>query len=154
MYLNTHYSSMLLNKMILITSLLTRVLHDRFKLHISVFSEGDKVSEYYSRLKLMIQAHLYVTFFTTFFTRHISLTQFHWNIKLLQSSKIFEHRNDHEVSCIWNFCKKFFKTLNSKKYNCNCTYNYNRKTWIDIPFYIFSIVWYNRVISRFFRTTS
>ena len=48
--------------MILIKSILTRVLHDCFKLMYAYLTEGDKVPECYGCLKIMMQAHLHVPF--------------------------------------------------------------------------------------------
>ena len=55
-----------LNKIILIKSFLTGVLHDFFKLIYAYLNEGDKVCECYSCLKMVIQPHLHY-FFTLFF---------------------------------------------------------------------------------------
>ena len=47
-----------LNKMILVKSYFTEVLHDCFKLAYANVNEGDKVRKCYSCLKLMMQAHI------------------------------------------------------------------------------------------------
>ena len=78
---------------------ITRVLYDRFKLVYAYLSEGEKVRECYSCLKMMIQAHLHVGTFTIFFTKRALLKQFYLYMKLLQSSTIFKQKNNHEVSC-------------------------------------------------------
>ena len=69
-----------------------------FKLIYVYLNEGDKFCECYSCLKLMIQAHLHVRFFTIFFINCASLKRFYLYIKLLQSSAIFKKKN-HERSC-------------------------------------------------------
>ena len=85
--------------MILIKSFLKGVLHDCFKLIYAYLNEGDKVRECYSCLTMMIQAHLHVGFFMIFFIDRASLKRFYLYMKLLQSSTIFEQKNNHEVSC-------------------------------------------------------
>ena len=50
------------NTRLCIKSLLTRVLHDCFKLTYVYLNERDKVHECYSCLKMMIQTHLHVAF--------------------------------------------------------------------------------------------
>ena len=59
--------------MILIKSFLAGVLYDRFKLRYMYLSEGVKVRGCYSCLKMIIQAHLHVVFFTIFFIKRSSL---------------------------------------------------------------------------------
>ena len=63
--------------MILIISFLTGVLYDCFKLIYAYLNEGDKVRECYSCLKLIVQAHLHVGFFTVFFIKRASLKRFY-----------------------------------------------------------------------------
>ena len=85
--------------MILIKSFLTGVLYDCFKLMSVYVNEGDKVCGCYSCLKMIIQAHLFVGFFTNFFIKGALLKRFYLYIKLLQLSTIFKQKNNHEVSC-------------------------------------------------------
>ena len=86
--------------MILIKSFLTGVLYDWFKLIYRYLNEGNKVRECFNCLKMMIQVHLHVGFIT-----YLSLNMYHLNksiyiyMKLLQSSKIFKQKNNHEVHC-------------------------------------------------------
>ena len=69
--------------MILIKSFLKGVMYDRFKLIYAYFKTGDKV-----RVKMIVQTHLRVGFFTIFFIRRASLKRFYLYTKLLQSSTI------------------------------------------------------------------
>ena len=64
-------------KIILIKSFLTGVLYDCFKLIYAYLNEGDKVCECYSCLKMVIQAHLHVGFFTIFFIKRESHKRFY-----------------------------------------------------------------------------
>ena len=72
--------------MILIKSFLTGVLYDCFKLIYAYLNEGDKVRECYSCLKMIVQGHLHVGFFTILFIKRASHRRFYLYIKLLQSS--------------------------------------------------------------------
>ena len=54
-------------------SFLTGVLYDYFKPSYGYLNKGDKVCECYSCLKMVIQAHLHVGFFTIFFIKRASL---------------------------------------------------------------------------------
>ena len=85
--------------MILIKSFLTGVLYDCLKLIYACLNEGDKVRECYSCLKMMIQAHLHVDFFSIFFIKRASLKRFYLYMKLLQSNAIFTQKSNHEASC-------------------------------------------------------
>ena len=85
--------------MILMKSFLTEVLYDRLKLIYTYLNEENKVRECYSCLKMIIQAHLHVGFFTIFFIKRASLKRFYLYMKLLQSTPIFKEKNNHEVSC-------------------------------------------------------
>ena len=78
-----------LNKIILIKSFLTEVLCDCFTPMYVYLNEGDKVCERYSCLKMVIQAHLHVGFFTIFFIKRGSIKRLYLYLKLLQSSTIF-----------------------------------------------------------------
>ena len=89
-------------------------MYDCFKLIYAYLNEGDKVCEYYSCLKMIVQAHLDVGFSTIFFIKRASLKRIYLYMKLLQSSTIFKQKNYHEVSYDQNFCMKFFTTPNSK----------------------------------------
>ena len=63
----------LLNKMVLIKSFLTGVLHDHFKLTYMYLNEEEKFRECcecYNSKKLTIQANLHVGFFTISFVKH------------------------------------------------------------------------------------
>ena len=100
--------------MILIKSFLTGVFHDCFKLRYAYLTEGDKVCEYYSCLKSIVQAHLHVGFFTIFFIKRASLKLFNLYMKLLQSSRSFKQKNNHVVPCNKIFWMKFFTNPNSK----------------------------------------
>ena len=75
--------------MILITSFLTGVLYDYFKLIYAYLNEGRKVHECYSCFKMIAQANLHVFFF--FFSisiiKHVLIRRFyisHIYQKLLQ----------------------------------------------------------------------
>ena len=59
--------------MLLIKPFLTGVLYDCFKFIHAYLNEGDKVSECFSCLKMMIQAPLHVGFFTIFFIKRAPL---------------------------------------------------------------------------------
>ena len=100
---------------ILIKSFLPGVLYDCFKLIYVYLNEGDKVRECYGFLKMMMQAHLHVDFFTIFSIKRASFQRFYLYMKLLQSSTISKQKNIHEVSCDYNISMKFFTTPNSKK---------------------------------------
>ena len=63
--------SKVLNKMILIKSFLTGVLDDCFKLMCAYLNDGDKIRQCYSCLKMMIQAHLHVGFFSQYFLLNV-----------------------------------------------------------------------------------
>ena len=76
-----------------------RVLCDCFKLIYAYLNEEDKVHECYSCLKMMIQTHLHVGFFTIFFIKRESLKRFYLYMKLLQPSTVFKQKNNHVVSC-------------------------------------------------------
>ena len=65
------------------------VLYDCFKLVCAYLNEEDKISECYSCLKMMIQAHLHVVFFTIFFIKRASFKRLYLYLKLLQLSTIF-----------------------------------------------------------------
>ena len=51
---------------------------------------------------MMIQAHLYVGFFTVFFIKRASIKRFYLSLKLLQSRTIFKQKGNHEVSSHYN----------------------------------------------------
>ena len=85
--------------MILIKSFLTGGFHNCFKLIYAHFNEGNKVRECYNCLKIMIQAHLHVVFFTIFFIKRASLKRLFLHMKLLQLSTTFKRKNKHWVSC-------------------------------------------------------
>ena len=70
--------------------LLNRSLYDCFKLIYMYLNEGDKVRECYSCLKMIVQAHLHVGFFSIFFIKRALLNQFYLYMRLLQSSTIFK----------------------------------------------------------------
>ena len=84
--------------MIVIKFFITGVLRDCFKLLYAYLNEGDKVREY-NFLKRMIQAHLHVGFLTILLIKRASHKRFYLYMKLLQSSLIFNQKNNHEVSC-------------------------------------------------------
>ena len=71
--------------MILIKSFKTGVLHDCSKLIYAYLNEGNKIHECYSCLKMMMQAHLHVSFFTICLVKRESLKQLYLYMKLLQS---------------------------------------------------------------------
>ena len=75
--------------MILIKPFITGVWHDCFKFIYAYLSEENNVREYYSCLKMIIQARLHVGFFTIFLIKRPSLKRFYLSIKLLQSSTNF-----------------------------------------------------------------
>ena len=78
--------------MILIKSFLTGYLYDCFKLIYTYLNKGDKVYECYNCLKMILQAHLHIGFFTIFFLKRGSLTPFYLYIQLLQSSTILNKK--------------------------------------------------------------
>ena len=55
-------------------------------------NKGDKVCECYSCLKMIVQAHLHVGFFTILFIKRALLKRFYLYMKLLQSSTIFKQK--------------------------------------------------------------
>ena len=57
------------------------------------------VCECYSCLKMIVQAHIHVGFFTIFFIKLASLKRFYSYMKLLQLSTIFKQKNNYEVPC-------------------------------------------------------
>ena len=71
-----------LSKMILMRSFLTRVLYDCFKVIYAYLNHGDNVRECYSCLEM--QAYLHVGFFTMFFIKRASLKRFYLYMKLLK----------------------------------------------------------------------
>ena len=54
--------SLVVNKILLIQSFLTGVLHDYFKLTNAYLKEGDKVCKCCSSLKMVMQVHLHLGF--------------------------------------------------------------------------------------------
>ena len=58
-------------KMVLIKPFLTGALYDRSKLVYGYSNKRDKVHEYYSCLKLIIQVYLNVSFSKIFFIKHV-----------------------------------------------------------------------------------
>ena len=99
--------------MILLKPFLTEVLYDCSKLIYVYLNEGDKVREYYSCLKMIVQGHLHVGFSTIFFIKRALLKWFYLCMELLQPSKILKQKNYHELF-YEIFCMKFFATPNSK----------------------------------------
>ena len=75
--------SQVLKKMILIKSFLIEALHDCFKHIYAYLNEGYKVHKCYSCLKMMIQVHLHVNFFTIFFIKRAPLKRPYLYIKML-----------------------------------------------------------------------
>ena len=69
--------------------LLNRDFYDCFKLIYAYLNEGNKVFECYSCLKMVMQAHLHVVFFTIFFIKRASLKRFYLYLKQLQLSTIY-----------------------------------------------------------------
>ena len=57
-------------------------LYHCFKLIYTYLNEGDKVCECYSCLKMFIQAHLQLGFFTIFLIKHTSLKRLYIYSKL------------------------------------------------------------------------
>ena len=53
--------------MILVKSFLTRVSYDCFKVMYAYLNEGDKVRKFYSYLKMIVQAPIYMMFFSQYF---------------------------------------------------------------------------------------
>ena len=127
-------------------------MHDRFKLIYAYLKEGDKVCECYSCLKMVIQAHLHVGFFTIFYIKSASLKRFYLSLKLAGKDNFLNKKVIMTCLAIkifaWNFCNSQFK-----KYNCNSTHSYNRKIWVDIPSYII-FLWFiailNELVTGFF----
>ena len=111
--------------MILIKSFLKGVFYDCFKTDIPVFNEVDKVRECYSCLKMMVQAHLHVGFFTIFFITRASLKRFYLFMKLFQSNTIFKQKIIMKCLVIKILHESFYNSQ-FKKYNCNSTHS-NRK---------------------------
>ena len=117
------------------------ILYDCFKLIYAYLNEGNKVRECYGCLKMMIQAYLHVGFFTIFFIKRVSLKRFYLYMKLLQSSTISKQKNNHKVSCDYNFCIKFFTTPNSKKITaalCIVTIEKSELTFLLISYFLVS----------------
>ena len=110
-------------------------MYDCFKLIYTYLNEGDKVSEFYSCLKMVIQVHLHVVFFTIFFIKCTSLKRFYLYLKLLQSSTIKKKKESRSVlrlKCL----HEIFYNSQFKKCKCNSTHSYNSKVQVDIPSYI------------------
>ena len=55
-------------------------------------NKGDKVCECYSCLKMIVQAHLHVGFFTILFIKRALLKRFYSYMKLLQSSTVYKQK--------------------------------------------------------------
>ena len=100
--------------MFLIKSFLTEVLYDRFKLIYAYLNEEDKVRECFSYLKLMIQTHSHVGFFTIFFIKRASLKRFYLYMKLLQSSTNFKQKIIMKCLVIKIFALNFLQLLIQK----------------------------------------
>ena len=64
-------SSKALNKMVLNTPFLTRVLYDCFKIIYAYLNEGNNVRECYNCLKMMMQVSLRDGFFTIYFSLYV-----------------------------------------------------------------------------------
>ena len=60
----------------------------------------------------MVQAHLLVGFLKIYLIKNLSLMHFYYYVKLLLSSRVFNQRNDHEVSCDSDFCMNCFTSPN------------------------------------------
>ena len=86
--------SQILNKIILIKSFLTEVLYDCFKLVFAYLNEGGQVCEFYSCLKMVIQAHLHVGIFTLFFIKRASLKRFYLYLKRCNQAPFFKLKNN------------------------------------------------------------
>ena len=71
----------------LIKSFLARILCDCLELIYAYLNEGDEVCECYSCLKMTIQAHLRVVFFSQYFS-----------LNMPHLSSTFKQRNNREVS--------------------------------------------------------
>ena len=59
--------------MILVKSFLTRVSYDCFKVMYAYLNEGDKVRKFYSYLKMIVQAPIYMMFFHNIFIKRALL---------------------------------------------------------------------------------
>ena len=79
-------------KVILIEFFLVGVLYDCFKFIYAYLNEWDKVCKRYGCLKMVIQAHLHVCFFTIFLIKRASLKRFYLYLKPLQSSTILKKK--------------------------------------------------------------
>ena len=55
-------------------------------------NEGDNVRKSYCCLKMVIQTHLHLVFFTMLFIKHELLKRFYLFMKVLQSSTIFKRK--------------------------------------------------------------
>ena len=55
-------------------------------------NKGDKVCECYSCLKMIVQAHLHVGFFTILFIKRALLKRFYSYMKLLQSRTVYKQK--------------------------------------------------------------
>ena len=133
--------------MILMKSFLTGVLCDYmiytwmiYQTYIRVFKWKGWRSRKWC-LKMMIQSHLHVGFFTIFFIKLASLKRFYFYMKLLQSSSIFKQKTIMKCLVIkifaWNVLQLPIQKKNNNNNNCNSRYSYNRQAWVDIPYLLF-----------------
>ena len=72
-------------------------------------NEGDKVRECYSCLKMIVQAHLHVGFFSIFFIKRALLKQFYLYVKMLQSSTIFKQKLIMKCLVVKIFARNFLQ---------------------------------------------
>ena len=102
--------------MILIKSFLTGFFMIVSNLCTRILKKGIKVRECCSCLKMIVQTHLHVCFFTAFFIRRASLKLLYLYMKRLQSSTIFNQKYNHEMPCL-KFLHENFYNPQFKKYN-------------------------------------
>lgn len=69
--------SYVMNSIILIKFFLAEVFYDYFRLIYAYLHEKDKFCKCFNSLKIVIQAHLQIGFFTMFFIKQASLKRFY-----------------------------------------------------------------------------
>ena len=122
--------------MIVIKCFLAGILYDCFKLIYAYLNEGDKGRECYSCLRLIVQAHLHVGFFTVFFIKRASLKRFYFYMRnYFNQAQFLIKKIIMKCLAIKIFAWIFFN-FQFKKCNWNSTHSYNRKVWVGIPSYI------------------
>ena len=113
--------------------------------YIRVLNEEGKVCEWYSCLKMVVQAHIHVDFSQYFWLNeyHLNDSIYIWNC--CNQAQSFKQKNNYEVSCDKNFCINFFTTPSSK--NIIATL---RTITIEISELTFLLILYSHDINEIF----